>query len=331
VRLYVRPVARSRSSSVDFATRVHHLQEFPARTRPGFEPGHRDLQQSDGRCPTCRRPLGLRLGPCASPWRVAAHLRRVAGAKKQANLQVFFLWRDPDSNGDTTIFQQLGGPFGPTCRRPLGLRLGLCARPWRVAAHLGRVASARKPANLQEPSAMARPGLEPGTPRFSGSRLAATLPGKGLQIDLVATGRPRRNAFGFGFFGARLGLCVRVEVPMSWGGTAPSELVGSVCDARVADGSRVGVSSARITRARTGDTEEKGVHRRTSRGQAFEDNSVAIRSKAIAASVLTDIEVRHARERKRPPVSVPVSEGFGLGHTSRTLATGCITAGRRVA
>jgi hypothetical protein len=167
VRLYVRPVARSRSSGVDFATRVHHLQEFPARTRPGFEPGHRDLQQSDGRCPTCRRPLGLRLGPCASPWRVAAHLRRVAGAKKQANLQVFFLWRDPDSNGDTTIFQQLGGPFGPTCRRPLGLRLGLCARPWRVAAHLGRVASARKPANLQEPSAMARPGLEPGTPRFS--------------------------------------------------------------------------------------------------------------------------------------------------------------------
>jgi hypothetical protein len=136
-------VARSRSSSVDFATRVHHLQEFPARTRPGFEPGHRDLQQSDGRCPTCRRPLGLRLGPCASPWRVAAHLRRVAGAKKQASLQVFFLWRDPDSNGDTTIFQQLGGPFGPTCRRPLGLRLGLCARPWRVAAHLGRVASAR--------------------------------------------------------------------------------------------------------------------------------------------------------------------------------------------
>jgi hypothetical protein len=124
VRLYVRPVARSRSSSVDFATRVHHLQEFPARTRPGFEPGHRDLQQSDGRCPTCRRPLGLRLGPCASPWRVAAHLRRVAGAKKQANLQVFCLWRDPDSHGDTTIFQQLGGPFGPTCRRPLGLRLG---------------------------------------------------------------------------------------------------------------------------------------------------------------------------------------------------------------
>jgi hypothetical protein len=56
---------------------------------------------------------------------------------------------------------------GPTSHGALGLRLGLCARPWRVAAHFRGTAARHKIANLQVFPAMARPGLEPGTPRFS--------------------------------------------------------------------------------------------------------------------------------------------------------------------
>ena len=53
---------------------------------------------------------------------------------------------------------------------------------------------------------MARPGLEPGTPRFSGSRCTAGLIAKDLQMGLVSTVRRRRDTVGFVWFGARLGL-----------------------------------------------------------------------------------------------------------------------------
>ena len=59
--------------------------------------------------------------------------------------------------------------------RGLGLRLGLCALPWRVAAHFVAQACDEKVGDLQVFPAMARPGLEPGTPRFSGSPGAAIL------------------------------------------------------------------------------------------------------------------------------------------------------------
>ena len=55
----------------------------------------------------------------------------------------------------------------PTYCRSLGLRLGPCAHPWRVAAHFERPSKAIKGPSLQVLREMARPGLEPGTPRFS--------------------------------------------------------------------------------------------------------------------------------------------------------------------
>ena len=64
---------------------------------------------------------------------------------------------------------------------------------------------------------MARPGLEPGTPRFSGSRPVACLHTKGLQIPLSRAVMPRRDPVTFGRFGARLGLRGGVEVPASRG------------------------------------------------------------------------------------------------------------------
>lgn len=59
---------------------------------------------------------------------------------------------------------QHGAPLG---RGPLGLRLGLCALPWRVAAHFAAQAMRHKAFDVQVFPAMARPGPEPGTPRFS--------------------------------------------------------------------------------------------------------------------------------------------------------------------
>jgi hypothetical protein len=61
---------------------------------------------------------------------------------------------------------QRGAPCGPWA---VGLRLGPCAHPWRVAAQFPGLALRDKFSDLQVFLMMARPGLEPGTPRFSGS------------------------------------------------------------------------------------------------------------------------------------------------------------------
>src|SRR4051794_5433419 len=63
-------------------------------------------------------------------------------------------------------------------RGPLGLRLGLCALPWRVAAHFVARPMRPKVADLQVFPPMARPGLEPGTPRFSDVRASRSNPAK---------------------------------------------------------------------------------------------------------------------------------------------------------
>jgi hypothetical protein len=60
---------------------------------------------------------------------------------------------------------------------------------------------------------MARPGLEPGTPRFSGSRGPHASAAKGLQFDLFPPGDPVRHPSGLVWFTTRLGLRGRLEVP----------------------------------------------------------------------------------------------------------------------
>jgi hypothetical protein len=62
---------------------------------------------------------------------------------------------------------------------------------------------------------MARPGLEPGTPRVSGSRGSPGSAAKDLQIFIFAPGKLARHTFGFGLASAGSGLCGRLEVPMS--------------------------------------------------------------------------------------------------------------------
>ena len=74
------------------------------------------------------------------------------------------LRRCSDRGATSSVGVQRGAPTGSG---PLGLRLGLCA------LRLARSRSFRSPdvrqkvADLQDIPAMARPGLEPGTPRFS--------------------------------------------------------------------------------------------------------------------------------------------------------------------
>jgi hypothetical protein len=53
---------------------------------------------------------------------------------------------------------------------------------------------------------MARPGLEPGTPRFSGSLGSAILSIEGLQIGRFNVGRGSRDSVAVGWIRARLGL-----------------------------------------------------------------------------------------------------------------------------
>src|SRR5690242_10586612 len=72
---------------------------------------------------------------------------------------------------------------------------------------------------------MARPGLEPGTPRFSGTRLTASLVAKGLQISPVLAVGLRSDAVTFLRLGARLGLRGLVEVPMIGAVREPSGIV----------------------------------------------------------------------------------------------------------
>ena len=50
--------------------------------------------------------------------------------------------------------------------------MGLCPHPWRVAAHFRDAALRQEAPDLQVFPAMARPGLEPGTPRFSVVRVS---------------------------------------------------------------------------------------------------------------------------------------------------------------
>jgi hypothetical protein len=72
----------------------------------------------------------------------------------------------------------------PTSRAHWDLVWDFGAPPWRVASFRGP-AMRPKVADLQVFPAMARPGLEPGTPRFSGSRSAAEWLMKDLQITMV--------------------------------------------------------------------------------------------------------------------------------------------------
>jgi hypothetical protein len=67
--------------------------------------------------------------------------------------------------------------------------------------------------DLQVFPAMARPGLEPGTPRFSGSRGGPVPPAKHLQIARFEAAMPRRDTGGCGRLRAGLGLQGGLEVP----------------------------------------------------------------------------------------------------------------------
>jgi hypothetical protein len=62
---------------------------------------------------------------------------------------------------------------------------------------------------------MARPGLEPGTPRFSGTLSALLFSEKDLQVALLVGVGPRDDPVAFGRFGAGSGLRARAEVLMS--------------------------------------------------------------------------------------------------------------------
>jgi hypothetical protein len=66
----------------------------------------------------------------------------------------------------TPRFRQLGGSV-VRASWANGTSFGTLRPPWPVAAHSRRAAAARKLTDLQERAGMARPGLEPGTPRFS--------------------------------------------------------------------------------------------------------------------------------------------------------------------
>jgi hypothetical protein len=99
----------------------------------------------------------------------------------------------------------------------LGLRLGLRARLWRVSAETEAPGAILEAADVQALREMARPGLEPGTPRFSVSRARSTLIGKDLQIRLFHRVPSRRDGVGYRRLRARLGLCGGVGVPMSRG------------------------------------------------------------------------------------------------------------------
>ena len=120
------------------------------------------------------------------------------------------LRRCSDRGATSSVGVQRGAPTGGG---PLGLRLGLCA------LRLARSRSFRSPdvrqkvADLQDIPAMARPGLEPGTPRFSGSRGRPVPSAKYLQIGALQAAIPRRDAGGCGRLRAGLGLQGGLEVP----------------------------------------------------------------------------------------------------------------------
>jgi hypothetical protein len=99
----------------------------------------------------------------------------------------------------------------PPSRGPLGPRWTLRTSVARSRSFVARAATRLR--NLQVFLAMARPGLEPGTPRFSGSRGTKIVPAKVLQIRGFRVAARRCDAAGSGWFDARLGLHRGVEVP----------------------------------------------------------------------------------------------------------------------
>jgi hypothetical protein len=92
-------------------------------------------------------------------------------------------------------------------RRPVGVRtsLGLRAQSWRVAAQIGTFISAQESADLQALCEVARPGLEPGTPRSSGSRRMARLLMKDLQISMLPRWRAALQCCRFRLVGCAFG------------------------------------------------------------------------------------------------------------------------------
>jgi hypothetical protein len=106
----------------------------------------------------------------------------------------------PGLEPGTPRFSAVAPPVRPTLCRGLGLRLGLRAKSWRVAAQIGLFISANKGADLQALCEVARPGLEPGTPRFSGSRGGAIPLTKDLQIRRSKSDAVWRDGVGSGRF-----------------------------------------------------------------------------------------------------------------------------------
>jgi hypothetical protein len=106
--------------------------------------------------------------------------------------------------GETQTRAARAAPAGAPRRlcRGLGLRLGLCGPSWRVAAQTGDAERPAQSAHLQALRPMARPGLEPGTPRFSVTGNGrAERPG----LQAVRTGAVGRDTRGFPSFPVGLG------------------------------------------------------------------------------------------------------------------------------
>jgi hypothetical protein len=140
---------------------------------------------------------GTSLGLHAAPLRrhASGALTRAGRARRPGAIS-----RDC-KNGLDRGHRDFGGR-SPRSRGGLGLRLGLRAASWRVAAQLGAAHAWSEVTVLQALPRMARPGLEPGTPRFSGSRGRAVHAPECLQIrdfkmrhrgavPLVSAGFPR--------------------------------------------------------------------------------------------------------------------------------------------
>jgi hypothetical protein len=130
-----RPVRARLTSLARSTIRSPHVQPRRDVRKASFARGSDDsetwIEQAPGHLRPCsaslltgRGPLGLRLGLCPHPWRVAAHFVTQPAAGKHLMCRYFLQWRDPDSTGDTTIFRHRG-------RAPEGVRLqGICTQRW---------------------------------------------------------------------------------------------------------------------------------------------------------------------------------------------------------
>jgi hypothetical protein len=167
--------------------------------------------------------LGLR----RNLWRVAVHEPAADQAMEVADLQALRGMARPGLEPGTPRFSAFAAPVRPTRCRGLGLRLGLRAKSWRVAAQLESCISATKGGDLQGLCEVARPGLEPGTPRFSGSGGTATLRAERLQVGAFQVGASGRDAVRFGPVARAFGTSRR-----AW---SPNELGQAVVAAGTAD------------------------------------------------------------------------------------------------